>query len=91
MKKKNFKFIFNDRAFEDNWAEPYIVEVITSREISIEDFRNLVEKTIKKIENSEDGFLCSEEGIKQIFSDLKDLIANLYITQYDYNFQFGVY
>lgn len=88
-KKNTFTLIFNDRAFEDNWAEPYVVKVTTFEPITQNELRGIVEEAIKNAENSEDGMLCSTEGIDQIFSYLPGLITSYETSQMDDNFQFG--
>lgn len=89
MEKKNFKFIFNDRMFDDGWAEPYIVEVTTRKPISKENLQIEIQAAIEEMQNDEDGMECSESGIKQIFSYIDDLILEIKISQLEYNFEFG--
>ncbi|HCL4479998.1 TPA: hypothetical protein N2D99_002065 [Clostridium botulinum] len=89
MQKNTFELVFNDRAFEDGWAEPYIVKVTTSKLMKIDELRNNINEAIKSAENSEDGMFCSIEGIEQIFSYLSALITSFEVYQLDDNFEFG--
>lgn len=89
--KNNFKFIFNDRAFDDNWAEPYIVEIITQEPMKLKEIKQLIQEGIDKAENSEDGMIPSKDGIKQIFSYIKKQVIEIKISQCEYNFAFGDY
>ena len=86
--KNNFRFVFNDRAFDDGWAEPYIVEVITNCQIEGNALRNKISKKIKEIENSEDGIECADSGITQVLDAIPE-IKCYNIHQDDFSFEYG--
>lgn len=68
------KIIFNDRFFEDGWAEPYLVTLhFTKLHESEIKCPNLITGKIQKCINDMigDGFDCSESGINQILEKFR--------------------
>lgn len=66
-----------------------MIEITTQVPITVEKLKYHINTAIQKAQNSEDGIMCSEEGIKQIFSYIEEPILEFNISQYDYNFEFG--
>lgn len=72
---KTVKIIFNDRFFEDGWAEPYLVTLHFSELYDAEiKCPNIISEEIQKCINAmvQDGFDCSESGIKQILEKYQE-------------------
>lgn len=72
---KTVKIIFNDRFFEDGWAEPYLVTLHFSELYDSEiKSPNIISEEIQKCINDmvTDGFDCSESGIKQILEKYQE-------------------
>lgn len=69
------KLIFNNRMFEDGWAEPYLVTLIFSKlsEVEIHNPQAQALK-IQKCANSmlNDGISCSADGIEQILKKYQE-------------------
>lgn len=89
MLKTNLTLIFNDRIFDDGYVEPYIINVFTKSDYEKNYVYDRIEEAINMAENSDEGMQCSEEGIRQIFSYLNDIVDYYVIDKHDYSFEFG--
>ena len=70
---RSMVFVFNDRMFDDGWAEPFVVHMKINTRLMTADF---LADRLRQIGSQlyNDGVLeCSEDGVNQIMNKFKQL------------------